>query len=170
MGVNKNAPEGSVRGAGNFTCLAGPKGSIEDYAAATATELNGAAMVDVTYSMPPDGFNYTPGFEELDDGRLTYPVRRIQKGQRTDTFMITIVYGAEDQVAADVFVEGAELEVVERRITPHNDDFTAGDKYKLHPVDVISVEEQAPSGDREVLDVTMSYRQERVRGVVAAAA
>lgn len=168
MGISTNAPEGAVRTAGNFAVVAAPVGGIESYTGVKATELNAATFVDVTYSMPPDGFNYTPGYTELNDDRLTFPTARVAKGPRTDTFTVTIVHGAEDETAAEVFVEGASLDVVERRVTPHDTDFAAGQKVKIHPVDVIEVEDGAPNDERFTQVVTFSYRQERVRATVAA--
>lgn len=167
--IDKNQPEGSVRGAGNFYAGVAPKGSIVDISAPTVAELDAPTMKDITYSMVPGGFKWSPSYEELKDNRLTFPQERSKKGRRTDTFEIEIVYGAEDEMANKLFVEGADLDIVERRVVPHDTDFAAAQIVTVHPVTVQSNDPGDPDAEIQTRTVKFSYRLEAEREVKVAA-
>lgn len=169
MGISLTAPEGAIRGSGNFAVLAAPEGTVVDLTKPTPTELNGAATKDITYSMPPGGFRAAPSFEELDDARLTNPTDRKKKGKYTGTLEMQIVAGSATEVAAAILVEGADLDIIERRYVEHDEDFAVGQKTKIHPITVISVDDDDPVEGNFTKTVKVSYRRPPVNGVVTSA-
>lgn len=134
MAISKTRPEGSVTTNENLLVLAGPKGSIANLAAPTKTELDAAAMIDITYSLTASGYKHTPGEEKIEDSRLTLAQALKKPGAQTDELELQYVYGSENPVADALFKRGQEYVIAVRYAVPHNDDIAAGQKFDVFPM------------------------------------
>ena len=125
---------------GNLTIMVVPSAEIEAVSDVTAALLNGASAVDITYDLTTDGYQHTPGNEEITQNRLTRPYEKKRQGKQTDTLQLQYGYDpetGEGETQADtVLVTGAKVHVIERRGVDHETDFAAGDKIKIYPGEV----------------------------------
>lgn len=134
---------------GNLVVMLIPAAEVTDIKEITPTLLNGATALDVTYDMVPDGFQHTPGTEEVTLNRLTLATELKREGKQTDT--LTLQYAWNPEVKAPettqldtALVKGGKYYVVARAAVDHDEAFSAGQKVKIIPARCGRKQDDAP--------------------------
>jgi hypothetical protein len=128
--VTDETPQPSVASDDNWLVLWVP--TIADTDAPTDAEL--LAGTKITYSLTPDGWNPSQSQATIADNRLTLGQALERPGRKTKSLTVKYVSGSEDDVAADVLVEGTEGNIVVRRGVPNGTAVAAGQKVTIWPV------------------------------------
>lgn len=124
---------GSVGNDDNLLILVVPKDGVANPDAPTVAELNAATVKDVTYSLTADGWNTTRNQDTTTDDRLTLGDVLEQPGRKTNSLEIKYVFGADDDVADPLFVEGFEGVAYARYAVPYTQDIAADDEFEKWP-------------------------------------
>jgi hypothetical protein len=151
-------PQGSVASDDNTLLLWVE--DIADTSAPTVAEL--AAGTPITYSLTPDGWNPTQTQATISDPRYTLGQALERPGRKTKGLTVKYVYGAADDVAADLLIEGTEGHVVVRRGIDNGTAIAAAQKVTVWPVECgEQIEDPAVENGVDTMSQTLF-----VRGVV----
>jgi hypothetical protein len=120
---------GSVASDDNLKIIAGPASAFPSFPDVTLAEAKASVVKAITYSLTETGFQWTMTQESVPDPRLTLAQVLSQPGRKTYALTLQYVWGADDDVADVLFVEGEEYVIGARFAVPNETDITAVDKF-----------------------------------------
>lgn len=123
----------SVGTEGNLLVMAAPASILTPGKALTditATQLNSASFVDITYDLTAgSGWAEATSQETISDDRLTATETFAQPGKSTSTLTVQYVYGDDSAKADDTLVEDEKLVFAVRWATDHDEAITGTSKF-----------------------------------------
>jgi hypothetical protein len=148
---------GSVAADGNVLVLATAAAGIADINAPTATELDATGVKDITYDLTASGFTWTTAEESVGNERFTLKQVLALPGRRTVTISLQYVYGATDDLADTLFVEGTDFIIAVRWAKDHDTAVAAADKFDLIKVRAGHKSKDAPAANGQLSKTQVFY-------------